>query len=104
VLPAGVYLVRVGKYALRRAVYQAARDMVSQATGLALFLNPTRSAATLTGAQPGAPVQVYDAVGRLMLRTTASAAVAAALALPADLATGVYLVRTGSSTLRLTVE
>ena len=87
------------------ASYSPVRTVaVARPAGLALFPNPTRSASTLTGAQPGAPVQVYDAVGRLVLTATASAAGTAALVLPTTLATGVYVVRTDRSTLRLTVE
>jgi hypothetical protein len=72
-------------------------------TGLALFPNPTHGSATLTGAQPGAAVVVLDAVGRLVASFTADAQGTAALALPTALTSGVYVVRTGSSALRLTV-
>lgn len=72
--------------------------------GLALFPNPTRAAATLMGTAPGASVQVYDALGHLVLATTADAAGIATLALPAGFATGVYVVRAGTKSLRLTVE
>ncbi|MGI4869681.1 MAG: T9SS type A sorting domain-containing protein [Janthinobacterium lividum] len=74
------------------------------ATGLALFPNPTSHQTTLTGATPGATVQVLDALGRLVATATADPAGAAQLALPTGLATGMYLVRTGQQTLRLTVE
>jgi hypothetical protein len=77
---------------------------VPQLAGLALFPNPTRAAATLTGATPGAAVQVFDAVGRLVVDTTADAAGAVLLTLPEGVATGVYIVRTGTKALRLTVE
>ena len=77
---------------------------VPQLAGLSLFPNPTRAAATLTGAAPGAPVQVFDAVGRLVVDARADAAGAVLLTLPAEVATGVYIVRTGSKALRLTVE
>jgi hypothetical protein len=72
--------------------------------GLALFPNPTRRAATLTGAAPGSAVLVFDAVGRRVLALPADAAGTAPLALPDGFATGVYVVRTGSTALRLTVE
>jgi hypothetical protein len=49
-------------------------------------------------------VTVFDAVGRLVLSLPADAAGTAVLALPEGVATGVYLVRTGSKALRLTVE
>ena len=77
---------------------------VGALAGLALFPNPTQRAATLTGAEPGAAVTVFDAVGRLVLTLPADAAGTAMLSLPDGLATGVYVVRTGSKTLRLTVE
>ncbi|MDQ2771363.1 MAG: IPT/TIG domain-containing protein [Bacteroidota bacterium] len=72
---------------------------------LALFPNPTPgSAATLTGALPGTLVTVFDALGRLVTSAPADASGTAALALPAGLPTGVYVVRVGSKALRLTVE
>ncbi|QKG55693.1 T9SS type A sorting domain-containing protein [Hymenobacter sp. BRD128] len=104
------YAASVVYYRLRQvdqdgtASYSPVRTVaVPVVAGLALFPNPTRAAATLTGAAPGAPVQVYDALGRLVLAATADAAGTAALQLPAWLATGVYLVRTGASALRLSV-
>ena len=87
------------------ATYSPVRTVaVARPASLALYPNPTRSATTLTGAQPGAQVLVYDATGRLVLTATASADGTAALVLPSTLATGVYVVRTGRNTLRLTVE
>ncbi|WP_201987242.1 LamG-like jellyroll fold domain-containing protein [Hymenobacter rubidus] len=71
---------------------------------LTLFPNPTTGAATLTGAWPGAEVKVYDALGRKVLATAADAAGSAALALPYGMATGVYVVRIGTSALRLSVQ
>jgi hypothetical protein len=71
--------------------------------GLALFPNPTTQTATLTGAVPGTPVTVLDAVGRLVLRVVATSAGTATLELPVELAAGVYVVRTGQQALRLTV-
>ena len=76
---------------------------VPQVAGLALFPNPTRAAATLTGAAPGAAVQVFDAVGRLVVDTQADGAGRAALLLPDHAARGVYVVRTGTQALRLSV-
>ncbi|RZK56380.1 MAG: T9SS type A sorting domain-containing protein, partial [Hymenobacter sp.] len=74
------------------------------AAGLALFPNPAHSAATLTGAEAGAPVQLLDVLGRVVLTTKADATGQAALALPASLTHGVYLVRTGTRTIRLVLE
>ena len=74
------------------------------AEGLALYPNPATARTTLTGTQPGALVQVFDALGRVVAAATANATGTAALALPAGLATGVYVVRTGNKALRLSVE
>jgi hypothetical protein len=74
------------------------------ADGLALFPNPTTARTTLSGTQPGSLVQVFDALGRVVAAATADAAGTATLALPAGLATGIYVVRTGTQALRLTVE
>ncbi len=71
---------------------------------LKLVPNPTRLATTLTGSQPGAAVQVFDAVGRQVLTATADAAGTAHLVLPAHLPAGVYLVRSSAQTTRLVLE
>ena len=49
-------------------------------------------------------MQVFDALGRVVMSATADSTGMAALALPAGLATGVYVVRAGTQALRLTVE
>ncbi|GAB3575457.1 IPT/TIG domain-containing protein [Hymenobacter daeguensis] len=74
-----------------------------QPGALMLAPNPAR-ATTLAGATPGAPVEVSDALGRLVLSATADAAGTAALALPAGLPAGVYVVRSGTQAVRLAVE
>ena len=66
-----------------------------------LYPNPASGAATLSGAQPGAVVQVLDALGRVVATATADASGTAALA---GLAPGVYVVRAGSSATRLVVQ
>jgi alpha-tubulin suppressor-like RCC1 family protein len=69
---------------------------------LSLYPNPTSGpSAALHGATPGAAVQVLDALGRPVLTTAADASGTARLS---GLAPGIYLVRSGSSTLRLSVE
>jgi hypothetical protein len=84
--------------------YSPVRTVAVQAVAsLALFPNPTRSSATLTGAEPGATVQVLDALGRLVTTVTADAAGTAELQLSTALAKGVYVVRTGAKALRLSV-
>ena len=75
------------------------------AEGLALFPNPAHAgAATLTGAVPDTLVTIFDALGRFVTSAPADAAGTAALALPAGLPTGVYVVRAGRKAVRLTVE
>ncbi len=77
----------------------------SASSSLSLFPNPTHNAATLTGATPGAVVQVYNVVGHLVLTTKADAQGTATLNLPAGLAPGIYQVRTGTTpALRLEVR
>ena len=73
-------------------------------SGLALFPNPARSATTLTGAAAGAPVTVFDAVGRAVATAAADANGTARLALPPSQRAGVYLVRTGTRSIRLAQE
>jgi hypothetical protein len=68
--------------------------------GLRVFPNPAPGAATLAGAAPGAPVQVLDALGRLVGTSLADADGAARLVLPP----GLYVVRAGTQALRLAVE
>ncbi|WP_305019459.1 T9SS type A sorting domain-containing protein [Hymenobacter cheonanensis] len=75
------------------------------ASGLALFPNPIAGGATtLMGASAGARVQVLDALGRVVATATADAAGTAHLTLPAGVASGVYVVRTGAQALRLLVN
>ncbi|UOQ98714.1 FG-GAP-like repeat-containing protein [Hymenobacter sp. 5317J-9] len=71
---------------------------------LTLYPNPARETVTVGGTAAGAPVEVCDALGRVVAAATADAAGTAQLALPAGLAAGVYVVRSGPSTLRLLVE
>ena len=73
------------------------------ASGLTLVPNPAR-ATTVAGAAAGAPVEVFDAVGRRVLTATADTAGSAALVLPAGLPTGMYVVRSGPQAVRLVVE
>jgi len=89
------------------ATYSPVRTVAMKAgpATLALFPNPTADrAATLTGAHPGTTVTVLDAVGRQVLAATADATGTAVLVLPTALATGVYVVRSGTTALRLVVE
>ena len=106
-LPAGAKLLY---YRLRQVdldgtvAYSQVQTVALAGAGLALYPNPARTT-TLSGAAAGASVQVYNAVGALVLTTTADATGAATLTLPAGLPGGPYLVRTGSApALRLAVE
>lgn len=72
--------------------------------GLSLYPNPTHGMAILAGTEPGAVVKVLDALGREVMAATADATGTVALALPAGLPTGVYVVRAGNKSLRLAVE
>jgi len=86
------------------AAYSPVRPvaLTGAAAGLSLYPNPAPGgAATLLGASPEAPVQVFDALGRPVAAATADAAGTAALP---GLAPGVYVVRVGQQAVRLTVE
>jgi hypothetical protein len=71
---------------------------------LSIFPSPAHAAATLLGAAPGTPVQLFDTQGRLVASATADAAGQATLALPPGLAAGLYVVRAGTQSARLAVE
>jgi hypothetical protein len=108
-LPAGVALLY---YRLKQVdtdgtfSYSPVRTvrLTGAAEGLTLFPNPTHGAATLTGAQPGTVVTVFNALGHPVLSATADAAGTTRLMLPVGLPAGVYVVRAGSKAARLTVE
>jgi hypothetical protein len=59
---------------------------------------------TVLGLPPGQAVQVLDGVGRVVLAGTVPAQGGLSLALPAGLASGVYVVRAGAQARRLLVE
>ncbi len=71
---------------------------------LTLFPNPARHACQVQGTAAGAAVTVCDALGRPLARAVADASGTASLALPAGLAPGLYLVRSGGQVRRLVVE
>jgi len=85
------------------AAYSPVRMVATPgAGGLALYPNPAQGGAIrLSGATPGAPVRVLDALGKVALAMTADQAGTAALA---GLPSGLYVVRAGSGTVRLSVE
>lgn len=74
------------------------------AVGLALFPNSAHSSVTLTGAARNTPVTLLDALGRILLTTTADATGTACLLLSTEVAAGVYMVRNGSQVRRLVIE
>ncbi|MGI4872658.1 MAG: hypothetical protein ACRYFX_15970 [Janthinobacterium lividum] len=107
-LPAGARLLY---YRLRQVdvdgtpSYSSVRVVaVGLASPVVLFPNPARAATTLAGAEPGAVMQVLDALGHLVAMATADATGTARLPLPAGLAPGVYVVRAGGQVARLAVE
>lgn len=69
-----------------------------------LYPNPARTSVAVGGLPTGAAVDVLDALGRSVTRATADTGGTARLALPAGLAAGVYVVRSGSQARRLLVE
>jgi hypothetical protein len=83
-----------------RFIVGALASKAASGTSLALYPNPTGHATKLTGAEPGAAVQVIDALGRQLITTVTDAMGTAALTLPM----GVYVVRTGNKSLRLAME
>ncbi|UOR00202.1 T9SS type A sorting domain-containing protein (plasmid) [Hymenobacter sp. 5317J-9] len=88
------------------ASYSSVRTVTLKgaAAGMAVYPNPARAETTLTGAVPGAVVTVFDAVGREVASSRADATGTAVLALPKGLPSGVYVVRSGTHAVRLTME
>jgi hypothetical protein len=78
--------------------------VVGPVSSLVLFPNPAGVVTTLAGAEPGAVVQVLDALGHLAATATADATGTAQLPLPAGLAPGLYVVRAGGQAARLAVQ
>ncbi|MBO2007715.1 beta strand repeat-containing protein [Hymenobacter negativus] len=84
------------------AAYSPVQTVTLGTGGLALYPNPAPSgAATLTGAAPSQAVQVLDALGRVAATATVGPDGTAALG---GLAPGLYLVRVGAGSVRLTVQ
>jgi len=71
---------------------------------LILWPNPAHGEVRVPGATAGAPLEVFDATGRRISTATAGADGTGRLALPAGLAAGVCVVKSGSQVQRLTVE
>ena len=109
-LPAGA---RVLYYRLRQvdqdgtATYSPVRTVKlspALADHLILWPNPARTAVQVAGLPAAAPLQVLDALGRIVAQAAADDVGTARLALPQGLAAGVYVVRGAGQTARLTVE
>ena len=66
--------------------------------------NPAHAAVAVAGLAPGTPVAVFDGLGRQVSSSAADAVGTARLALPAGLATGMYVVRAAGHSRRLSVE
>lgn len=73
-------------------------------TQLQLWPNPARSTVAVGGGAPGQPVQLLDLAGRVLLSAVLPAQGPLLLTLPAGLAPGMYMVRSGSQSRRLAVE
>ena len=86
------------------AVATATTPPARPASVVALWPNPARTSAQATGFAPGQPVQVLDALGRVVLRATVPATGPLLLPLPATLRPGIYLVRAPGQQARLQVE
>ena len=71
---------------------------------LTCYPQPAHAGTIVTGAPAGALLLLTDALGRTLATATANAEGRAELALPAGLAAGVYVVRSGSLATRLLVE
>jgi hypothetical protein len=97
--PEQVAGIEVEEFAARIA--EAALWLMDHQLNLALS---ARSAVAVAGLPASAPIDVLDALGRSVAHATADDGGTARLTLPAELAAGMYLVRSGSQTRRLTVE
>ena len=73
-------------------------------TQLQLWPNPARSTVAVGGGAPDQPVQLLDLAGRVLLSAVLPAQGPLLLTLPAGLAPGMYMVRSGSQSRRLAVE
>lgn len=71
---------------------------------LQVWPNPAHGSFTVGGAAPGQPVELLDLAGRILLRAALPAEGPLQLTLPAGLAPGLYVVRSGSQSRRLAVE
>ena len=71
---------------------------------LVCYPQPAHAGTTITGAPAGAHLLLTDALGRTLATATANTDGRAELTLPAGLAAGVYVVRSGSLATRLLVE
>ena len=85
--------------------YSPVRAVTVTGSGrLTLFPNPARTAVAVGGVPAGAPVAVFDALGRAVAHATADADGQARLTLPPGLAAGVYVVRSAGQVQRLLVD
>ena len=72
------------------------------AVGLNVFPNPAHAGSIVRGVSPGAQVQVFDALGRVV--ATAQADASGTFVLPVGLPSGMYVVRGGQESSRLAIE
>jgi hypothetical protein len=95
--------------ALQQLAYQQVNVVVTAASHplaaqLALWPNPAQGTVQVSGLSPGQPVWLYDALGKLVVTSMVPPSGRLQLALPTRLAAGIYVVRSGSQTLRLAIE
>lgn len=95
----GTVSVRLNQPALTLPVRAGARPQE-----LTLFPNPTRGSMTVLGAPAGAVLEVVNALGQVVLRTSAEATGTTRLVLPAGLASGRYLVRMGQQVVPVVID
>lgn len=69
-----------------------------------VYPNPAHRTVTVAGLAPGLPVQLIDVLGRVVLQGVVLKQGALQWLLPAELPTGLYLVRAGRQARRLVVE
>jgi hypothetical protein len=84
-------------------VFLASTSAQAPAT-FSLYPNPASRAVQLAGLPAGQAIQLIDALGRTVVTATADATGKARLSWPAEVASGVYIVRAGTQARRLTIE
>ena len=71
---------------------------------MSLYPDPATREVRVSGATIGMPLEVFDVMGRRIAITGAVTRETTPVLLPAGLAAGVYIVRSGAQSQRLTVQ